>query len=120
MRKRIRKAAVLGAGVMGSTIAAHMANVGIDVYLMDIVPPELDAQDIKKGLTSESPAFRNKFAQAGINNALRASPAAFYIPENSKLITPGNFDDHLTYLSEVDWIIEVVVENLEIKRRLLR
>lgn len=119
MKRKIRKAAVLGAGVMGSTVAAHLANVGIPTYLLDIVPRELTEEDKKRGLTAENPAFRSKLARIGIENALKASPAAFYVPEDAKLMTPGNFEDHMHWLSEVDWIIEAVVEDLEIKRALL-
>ena len=120
MKRKIRKAAVLGAGVMGSAIAAHLANVGIPTYLLDIVPRELTEDDKKKGLTTENPAFRSKLARMGIEKALKISPAAFYVPEGAKLITPGNFEDHLHWLSEVDWIIEAIVENLEIKRALFK
>lgn len=120
MKRKIRKAAVLGAGVMGSTIAAHLANAGIPTYLLDIVPRELTEEDKKRGLTAENPAFRSKLARMGIENALKASPAAFYVPEGAKLITPGNFEDHMHWLAEVDWIIEVVVENLEVKRALIK
>ncbi|MCL0095367.1 3-hydroxyacyl-CoA dehydrogenase NAD-binding domain-containing protein [Dehalococcoidia bacterium] len=120
MKRKIRKAAVLGAGVMGSTIAAHLANAGIPTYLLDIVPGELTEEDKKRGLTPESPAFRSKLARKGLENALKASPAAFYVPEDAKLVTPGNFDDHMQLISDVDWIIEVVMENLEIKKALLK
>jgi 3-hydroxyacyl-CoA dehydrogenase len=120
MNKRIRKVAVLGAGVMGSAIAAHMTNIGLAAYLLDIVPPELDPRDAKKGLTRESPAFRDKFASAGLENALKARPAAFYAPENARLITTGNFEDNLDYLKDADWVIEAVVEDLEIKKTLFR
>ena len=120
MKRKIRKAAVLGAGVMGYTIAAHLANVGIPTYLLDVVPRELTEEDKKRGLTAENPAFRSKLARIGIANALKASPAAFYAPEDAKLITPGNFEDHMYWLSEVDWIIEAVVENLEIKSALFK
>jgi 3-hydroxyacyl-CoA dehydrogenase len=118
-RKIIRKAAVLGSGVMGSRIAALLAGVDIPTYLLDIVPPELDKQDIKKGLTRESPQFRNKLAIMGIQGTIGASPPAMYVPADAKLITPGNFEDHLQRLTEVDWIIEVVVEDLRIKKELL-
>ena len=111
---------MLGAGVMGSGIAAHLANAGIPSYLLDIIPKELTEEDKRKGLTEENPAFRNKLATMGIENALKASPAAFYVPEDAKLITPGNFDDHMHWLADVDWIIEAVIENLEIKKQLLR
>jgi 3-hydroxyacyl-CoA dehydrogenase len=120
VKRKIRKAAVLGAGVMGSTIAAHLANAGLPVYLLDIVPDELDNTDRKKGITQESLAFRNKLAIAGIRNAQKASPAAFFLPYDANLITPGNLEDHIERLSEVDWIIEVVAENLETKKSLFR
>jgi 3-hydroxyacyl-CoA dehydrogenase len=117
MEKRIKKAGVIGAGVMGATIAAQLANVGIEAVLIDIVPPQLTDQDKKKGLGEESGAFRNKFAQNGLDTALKSKPASFYVPENSKLITIGNMEDHLSLLSGVDWIIEVVVERLDIKQK---
>ncbi len=117
MERRIEKAGVIGAGVMGATIAAHMANVGIETLLLDIVPPQLTPEDEKKGLTEESQGFRNKLAQNGLNTALKSKPASFYVPENAKLITTGNLEDHLEWLSDVDWIIEVVVERLDIKQK---
>jgi len=121
MRNRhIRKAAVLGSGVMGSRIAALLAGVGIPTYLLDIVPKELNEKDIKKGLTKESPAFRNKLAQMGIQGTIGARPPAMFVADDAKLITPGNFEDHLSWLSDADWIIEGVIENLTIKKDLLR
>ncbi len=116
MEKKIKKASVIGAGVMGATIAAQLANVGIETSLLDIIPPELTDDDKKKGLTKESKAFRDKFGQNGLNIALKSKPASFYIPENAKLITIGNLEDNLEWLSDVDWIIEVVVERLDIKK----
>lgn len=117
MAHRIKKAAVLGAGVMGATIAAHLANVGIPCYLLDIVPKELSEEEKKKGLTTQSPAFRNRLAVTGKENLAKAKPAALYVPEYADRITPGNFEDHMQWLSEVDWIIEVVVERLDIKKQ---
>jgi len=116
MGKKIKKASVIGAGVMGATIAAQLANVGIETSLLDIIPPELTDDDKKKGLTRESKAFRDKFGQNGLNIALKSKPASFYIPENARLITIGNLEDNLEWLSDVDWIIEVVVERLDIKK----
>ena len=87
MDRKIKKAGVIGAGVMGATIAAQLANVGIETILLDIVPPQLTDDDKKKGLTEESKAFRNKFGANGINVALKSKPASFYIPENAKLIS---------------------------------
>ncbi len=118
MHRKIERAAVLGAGVMGATIAAQLANVGIETILLDIVPSELTDEDHQKGLTADSPAFRNKLADRGLETALKAKPASFYLPENARLIKTGNFEDHLGGLKDVDWIIEAVVERLDIKQRL--
>ncbi len=87
MDRKIKRAGVIGAGVMGATIAAQLANVGIETILLDIVPPELTDDDKKKGLTGESKPFRNKFGLNGLNVALKSKPASFYIPENAKLIS---------------------------------
>lgn len=118
MSRRIEKVAVLGAGVMGATIAAHMANVGLPTYLLDIVPFELTDDDKKKGWDESSPAFRNKLAAAGLQEALKARPAAFYLKDDAELITIGNFEDDLEVLSECDLVVEVVIERLDIKRSL--
>ena len=106
--KRINKVAVLGAGTMGARIAAHFANAGVPSYLFDIVPPDADG-----------PA-RNKIASAGLDAAKKSKPAAFMDPSLARFVSVGNFEDDLKKLAEVDWIIEAVVENLEIKRTLLR
>src|ERR1700689_5204150 len=119
MKCRIEKAAVLGAGTMGARIAAHFANAGIPCYLLDIVPSEANAEEKRKGLTLESPAVRNRIVLAGLEGAKKSKPAAFFTPETARLVTPGNFEDNLAWGAEVDWIIEVVAENLEIKRNLL-
>jgi len=116
MDKKLKKAGVIGAGVMGATIAAQLANVGIKTVLLDIVPPELTEDDKKKGLTTESSGFRDKFGRNGLQGALQSKPASFYIPENAKLISIGNLEDDLDLLKGVDWIIEVVVERLDIKQ----
>lgn len=106
--KHIHKVAILGAGTMGARIAAHFANAGVPSYLLDIVPPDADL-----------PA-RNKIAAAGLDAAKKSKPAAFMDSSLARLVTVGNFDDDLNKLAEVDWIIEAVVENLEIKRALLK
>src|SRR6202046_1207517 len=118
MKRRLEKVAVLGAGTMGARIAAHMANAGIPCYLLDIVPPELNADEKRKGLTLESPAVRNRIVMAGLEGAKKSKPAAFVTPETARLVTPGNFDDNLAWCGEVNWISEAVAENLEIKRKL--
>ncbi len=112
MSKRINKVAILGAGTMGARIAAHFANAGVPCYLLDIVPPDVAAD--------AGPAARNKFAAGGLDAAKKSKPAAFMEASLARFITIGNFDDDLKKLAEVDWIIEAVVENLEIKRALLR
>ncbi len=116
MNRVIKKCAVIGAGVMGATIAAQLANVGIETTLLDIVLPELTDNDKKKGLAKDSKEFRNKLAHNGLENTLKSRPASFYIPEYAKLITIGNLEDDRGLLSDVDWIIEVVVERLDIKK----
>src|SRR5579872_5834766 len=106
--RSIHKVAILGAGTMGARIAAHFANAGVPSFLLDMVPPDADA-----------PA-RNKIAAAGLEAAKKSKPAAFFEPNLARLVTVGNFEDDLKRVSEVDWIIEAVVENLDIKRALLK
>jgi 3-hydroxyacyl-CoA dehydrogenase len=118
MRRSIEIAAVLGAGTMGARIAAHLANAGIPCYLLDIVPPELTADEKRKGLTVQDARVRNRIVLAGLEAAKKSRPAAFFTPEAARLITPGNFEDNMAWCGQVDWIIEAVAENLEIKRRL--
>ena len=108
MQKRIDKVAVLGAGTMGARISAHLANAGVPSYLFDIVPPDADG-----------PA-RNRIAAAGKEAAVKSKPAAFMKPSLECLVTIGNFEDDLKKLAEVDWIIEAVIEDLDLKRQLLR
>jgi len=120
MDKKIKKVAVLGSGVMGATIAAHLANVGIPSLMLDIVPSKLTPEEEKKGLTLKDAAVRNRLAVNGKQNLLRMRPAALAVPEFASLIDVGNFEDHLSRLAEVDWIIEVVVENLKIKQDLFK
>ncbi len=119
MTFQIRKAAILGAGVMGAAIAAHLANVGIQVLLLDIAPDKLSAEEESKGLTLASPAVRNRFALRGLQAAKKSKPAAFYDDSDASLIQIGNLTDNLAELSDCDWVIEAVVENLSIKQQVL-
>jgi 3-hydroxyacyl-CoA dehydrogenase len=118
MSFKIKKAAVLGAGVMGANIAAHLTNAGIECYLLDIIPFELTEDDKKKGLTEKSPAWRNRFAANGLAGATKSKPASFYAKSNASMIRIGNFEDDLKLLADCDWVCEVVVENLKIKQEL--
>src|SRR5688572_24792525 len=115
---RVERAAVLGAGTMGAQIAAHLANAGVPTLLLDILPRELTPEEQKKGLTLVSPQVRSRIAQSGLEAAVKAKPAAFFVSENAALVTPGNFDDDLAKIKDCDLIIEAVVENLNIKRSL--
>jgi 3-hydroxyacyl-CoA dehydrogenase len=110
--KRINKVAILGAGTMGARIAAHFANAGVPSYLLDVVPPNVPPDD--------GSATRNKIAASGLDALKKSKPAAFMEPSLARLITVGNFEDDLKKLTDVDWIIEAVVENLDIKRALLK
>jgi 3-hydroxyacyl-CoA dehydrogenase len=114
----IRKAAVLGAGLMGSQIAAHLANVGIPTLLLDIVPAELTPDETKKGLNLQAKPVRNRFALGALQKLTAMKPSPVYSKEVLELVTPGNLEDDLARVAEVDLIIEAVVENLAIKQEL--
>ncbi|MBB5173506.1 3-hydroxyacyl-CoA dehydrogenase/enoyl-CoA hydratase family protein [Texcoconibacillus texcoconensis] len=119
MAFRIGKVAVLGSGVMGSGIAAHLANIGIPSLLLDIVPNEPTADEKKRGLTLNDKSVRNRLAIEAKKQLKKQKPAPLAIKENADLIEEGNMEDDLHRLNEVDWIIEVVVEKLEVKQQVL-
>ncbi|TCZ73203.1 3-hydroxyacyl-CoA dehydrogenase/enoyl-CoA hydratase family protein [Paenibacillus albiflavus] len=119
MHKKIRTAAVIGSGVMGSAIAAHLAGVGISCWLLDIVPNSLTAEEGAAGLSLQHPKVRNKLATGAIAKLKKTNPAPLYSEVFADRITPGNLEDHLGELAKVDWIIEVVVERLDVKKSLL-
>lgn len=118
--RQINRVAVLGAGVMGATIAAHLANAGLEVLMLDIVPKDLDKQEQAKGLTLESPEVRNRIARNGLQGLMKMKPAPFYLGEYAGQIKVGNLTDDLVRLKECDWVIEVVVEYMPIKLDLLK
>ncbi len=119
MMRSIRKAAVIGSGVMGSGIAAHLANAGIPCLLLDIVPKQPTDEETAKGLTLEHAAVRSRLAAQAVEKLRKTKPSPLYDDAFADRITPGNLDDHLALIADVDWVIEVVVENLEVKQRLL-
>jgi 3-hydroxyacyl-CoA dehydrogenase len=115
---RIGKAAVLGAGTMGAGIAAHLANAGIPTLLLDIAPKDLTPEEEKKGAALESKAVRNRIVNSLFEAAKKLKPAPFMLGENAGLITTGNFEDDIAKLKDCDFVIEAVVENLEIKHKI--
>ncbi len=117
MKRIINEVAVLGSGVMGSRIALHFANIGCKVYLLDIVPRELTEAEKKKGLTLEDKAVRNRIVNENLKNVLKAKPSPVYHKSVASRVVTGNFEDNMDYLSNADWIIEAVVENLDIKKQ---
>lgn len=116
MKRRIKHITVLGSGIMGSGIAAHFANIGVEVLLLDIVPLELTEAEQKKGLTKDDKIVRNRIATENLEKLKKSSPALLYSPKFAERISVGNFDDDLQKVENTDWIIEVVVEKLDIKK----
>ena len=114
MKRSIRKVAVLGSGVMGSAIACHFANIGCQVLLLDIAPKELTEEEKAKGLPLESKVVRNRIVQGSFDRSIKSSPGPLYSKRFIPRIALGNFQDDMAKIKEYDWIIEVVVENLEV------
>src|SRR5210317_1486122 len=112
MNYRLKKVTVLGSGVMGSGIACHLANVGMDVLILDIVTPNL------KGAESKDPVHRNMLVNTALQKAIKAKPASLYHHSFASRIRTGNFEDDFDQIADADWIIEVVVENLAVKKQL--
>lgn len=117
MTYKIRKAAVLGSGVMGSRIACHFANIGVQVLLLDIVPNALTEQEQTKGLTLESKVVRNRIVNDALQSAIKSNPSPVYHSKVVDRISTGNFTDDMKAIADCDWVIEVVVENLDIKKK---
>jgi len=119
MKYRIRKAVVIGAGTMGAGIAAHLANIGIHVTLLDIVPDELSPGEEEKGLSLSDRQVRNRIVQEGLDRAIKSRPASFFTPEYAALVSIGNLEDDFDAVGDADWVVEAIVENLEIKQGLM-
>lgn len=117
MNRSIKKVAVLGAGIMGSRIALHFANIGVEVLLLDMVPKEaIDAEKEGDGGSNNQPGIRNKLVTDLFKAAVKASPSPVYSQKSVSLVTLGNFDDDMPKIADYDWVIEVVVERLDIKK----
>ncbi|WP_396145848.1 3-hydroxyacyl-CoA dehydrogenase NAD-binding domain-containing protein [Flavobacterium sp.] len=117
MKRIIKKVAVVGSGIMGSGIACHFANIGVEVLLLDIIPSTLTETEEKKGLTLESKEVRNRMVNDHLANALKSNPSPIYSQKFANRITTGNTTDNLPEIASCDWIIEVVVERLDIKKQ---
>ena len=117
MKRRINKVAVIGSGIMGSGIACHFANIGVEVLLLDIVPRELTDKEKAKGLTLEDKVVRNRMVNDALTASIKSKPAPLYHLDFAKRITTGNLEDDIAKVKDVDWIIEVVVERLDIKKQ---
>ena len=118
MKRIVKKIAVLGSGIMGSRIACHFANIGLSVVLLDIIPDQLTEEEKSKGLSLEDTEVRNRIVKDAFQDTLKSNPAPLYHASFAERITLGNFIDNLQDIESCDWIIEAVVENLEIKRTL--
>ncbi|TSE06233.1 3-hydroxyacyl-CoA dehydrogenase/enoyl-CoA hydratase family protein [Aquimarina algiphila] len=116
MKRIIKKVAVVGSGIMGSGIACHFANIGVEVLLLDIVPRELNEKEKAKGLTLENKVVRNRLVNDSLTAALKSKPSPIYHQKFASRITTGNLEDDIAKVADVDWIIEVVVERLDIKK----
>ncbi|WP_121665742.1 3-hydroxyacyl-CoA dehydrogenase/enoyl-CoA hydratase family protein [Mesonia aquimarina] len=117
MKRTINKVAVIGSGIMGSGIACHFANIGVEVLLLDIVPKELNEKEKKKGLSLEDKQVRNRLVNDALQSSLKSKPSPIYHKDFANRIKTGNLEDDISKVSEVDWIIEVVVEKLDIKKK---
>ncbi|MFL6253554.1 MAG: 3-hydroxyacyl-CoA dehydrogenase family protein, partial [Pyrinomonadaceae bacterium] len=118
MSYTIKRVVVIGSGTMGGGIAAHAANAGLRVYLLDVAPKELTPDEEKKGLKLDSPAVRNRIAGAALERLKKSKPAAFFTPEAAELVTVGNLEENFDWVSKGDWIVEAIVEQLGPKREL--
>ncbi len=116
MNKHIKKVAVVGSGIMGSGIACHFANIGVEVLLLDIVPRELNDKEKAKGLSLQDKVVRNRLVNESLAAALKSKPSPIYHQKFADRIVTGNLEDDISKVSKVDWIIEVVVERLDIKK----
>ena len=116
MTRRIKKVAIIGSGIMGSGIACHFANIGVEVLLLDIVPRELNDKEAAMGLTLKDKVVRNRLVNDALMTSLKSKPSPIYKQEFASRITTGNLEDDIAKVADVDWIMEVVVERLDIKK----
>jgi 3-hydroxyacyl-CoA dehydrogenase len=119
MKHKIFRAVVIGSGTMGAAVAAHLANAGVPVTLLDIVPNKLLPEEEQRGLTLQDKVVRNRIVQQGLDRAIKSRPASFFTSDTPALVSVGNLDDDLEVVKSADWVIEAIIENLSIKRELM-
>ena len=119
MSYAVNRVVVIGSGTMGGGIAAHVANAGIPVYLLDIAPQGSTTEEEKRGLNADHPQVRNQIATASLERLKKSKPAAFFTPEAADLVTVGNLEDNFEWVGEGDLVVEAIVENLVVKRELI-
>lgn len=119
MKYKFHRAVVIGSGTMGAALAAHLANAGVPVTLLDIVPNKLLPEEEQKGLTLQDKVVRNRIVQQGLDRVIKSRPASFFTSETPALVSIGNLEDDLDVIKEADWVIEAIIENLKIKRDLM-
>src|SRR5581483_6911286 len=115
----IERVTVIGSGAMGGALAAHCANAGLAVSLLDIVPARLTDAQAKKKLTLDMPAVRNSIVNAGLDAVKKAKPAALFTPQTAERIRVGNLEDNFDEVARADWVLEAIVEDLALKRALM-
>ena len=119
MQYPIFRVVVIGAGTMGGGIAAHLANAGVQVTLLDVVPRDLTADESKQGLTLNDRSVRNRIVREGLDRVLKSRPASFITSDHAARVAIGNLEDDFSSIQNADWVIEVIIENLKIKRQLM-
>jgi 3-hydroxyacyl-CoA dehydrogenase len=120
MKYKFHRAVVIGSGTMGAAVAAHLANAGVPVTLLDIVPNKLIPEEEQKGLSLQDKVVRNRIVQQGLDRAIKSRPASFFTSDFSALVSIGNLEDDFEVIKDADWVIEAIIENLKIKRDLMR
>ena len=115
----INRVTVIGAGTMGATIAAHLANIGIPTCLLDIVPHELTPKEKDQGLTLDHPTVRNRIVNEGWQRCVKARPANLFTKDVAERVTLGNLEDNFDWVGEADWIVEAIIEQLDIKQQMM-
>ena len=119
MKYKFHRAVVIGSGTMGAAVAAHLANAGVPVTLLDIVPNKLLPEEEQKGLSLQDKIVRNRIVQQGLDRAIKSRPASFFTSDHPALVSIGNLEDDFEVIKGADWIIEAIIENLKIKRDLM-